>query len=184
MKPFVLAADGLTLDQLTVKDVPLVARYCSEPVFERFMATPWPYTTADAESFVGEYAPGSWGNGSEWTWAIRERAGGELLGVVGVRLPSGMLGFWLGSPHRGRKIMSAATRAVVSATFERTGLQSVKWEAHVGNVASLRTAERAGFTFSGERLGAIPGRDGDPVQSWTAAIRRGDDFTPKPGWPV
>ena len=184
MKPFALQTRDLVLDEITAADAPLIARYCSEPVFERFMSTPWPYTTADADSFAGEYVPGAWRTGSEWTWAIRERTGSELLGVIGLRLPSGMLGFWLGSPHRGRQIMSAATEAVVAAAFARTDLEAVKWEAHVGNVASLRTAERAGFTYTGERPGSIPSRTGDPVQSWAAEIRRGEGQEPKPGWPA
>lgn len=184
MEPFTLQTDELVLDEVTLADAPLIARYCSEPVFERFMSTPWPYTTADAESFSGEYVPSAWHNGSEWTWAIRATPGGDLLGVIGLRLPSGMLGFWLGSPHRGKQIMSAATEAVVTAAFSRTDLPAVRWEAHVGNIASLRTAQRAGFTFTGERPGIIPDREGKPVQSWTAEIRRGDASGPKPGWPA
>lgn len=184
MEPFSLHPDGLLLDQLTGADLQLIALYCSDPVFEQFMTTPWPYSLADAESFVGEYVPAAWANGSEWTWAIRRGAGGELLGVISLRLPSGMIGFWLGAPHRGSGIMSAATEAVVGAAFTRTPLQAVKWEAHVGNIASLRTAQRAGFSYTGEHPGAILGRDGNAVQSWTAEIQHSSRDSQALEWPA
>lgn len=105
MDPFVLRTQHLVLDQPAARDVDDIATYCADPVFERFMVTPWPYERRHAEYFVEEYAPGGWARGDEWTWAIRERPGGALLGVVGIRLDSGMVGYWLGSPHRGRGIV-------------------------------------------------------------------------------
>lgn len=172
VRPFALQGSGLTLNELGLADAPDVARYCADPVFEEFMSTPWPYTLADAESFIEEYAPQAWAEGSEWTWAIREDAQGPLLGVIGIRLPSGMLGYWLGEPHRGRRIMSACVDLVTAAVFERTDIPSVGWEARIGNTGSLRTIERSGFTYTGEAVGQIPARDGTPVQSWTAKLDR------------
>lgn len=172
MQPFSLSAQEIVLEPLTPGDAPAVAEYCVDPLFETYMATPWPYTLADAEAFTGEYAPEAWRTDAEWTWAIREHAGGQLLGVIGLRLPSGMLGFWLGAPHRGRRIMSAAVDAVVRAAFERTELDAVLWEARVGNVASARTVERSGFTHTGAGPGSILGRDGETVHSWTARLTR------------
>lgn len=172
MEPFTLRGSGLTLNELKPADAPDVARYCADPVFEEYMVTPWPYTLADAESFIGDYAPSAWESGSEWTWAIREDPDGPLLGVIGIRLPSGMLGYWLGEPHRGRGIMSACVDLVSAATFERTDIPSVDWEARVGNIGSLRTIERSGFTYTGEAIGVTPGRDGGPVLSWTARLDR------------
>ena len=40
MTPFALETARLTLDQLSDADVDDVARYCAEPVFDRFMVTP------------------------------------------------------------------------------------------------------------------------------------------------
>ncbi|GAA1588922.1 GNAT family N-acetyltransferase [Leucobacter aridicollis] len=172
MEPFELQGSGLTLNQLRPADAPDVARYCADPIFEEFMATPWPYTLADAESFISEYAPQAWANGSEWTWAIRREADGPVLGVISIRLPSGMLGYWLGEPHRGQKIMSACVDLVTEAAFARTNVEAVLWEARVGNIGSRRTIERSGFTDTGEAIGTILGRDGGPVLSWTARLDR------------
>lgn len=184
MDPFGLKTPRLVLDQPNLADVDLIAEYASDPVFEAYMATPWPYERHHAESFVGEFVPGSWASGSEWTWAIREASTGPLLGMIGIRLPSGMLGFWLGAPHRGSGIMSEAVSAVVDAVFERTDADRILWECVLGNEASLSVARKTGFRFTGSAPGMVPTRTGESVVSWTAELRRDDSRVPKSGWPT
>ncbi|MDQ1085013.1 MULTISPECIES: GNAT family N-acetyltransferase [Microbacterium] len=184
MKPFTVRTARLVLDQPVAADVDDIARSCSDPLFERFMTIPWPYTRADAVSFVDEYVTAGWADDREWTWAIREGGGAPLLGVIGVRLGTGMVGFWLGGEHRGRNIMPEALTAVVDAVFARTDLDAVRWECVIGNAASLRTAQKCGFTFTGAGPGQVPGRTGERSASWTGMLRRDDDRTPKGGWPA
>jgi len=189
MEPFSLTTGRLTLDRPAAGDVDLIASYCTDPAFERFLTTPWPYERRHAESFVGEFVPGGWSRGDEWTWAIRDRDhdGQEILGVVGVRMNSGMVGYWLGAPHRGRGIMPEALTAVIDAVFERTersDLAELRWECVVGNIGSSRVAERVGFRFTGEAPGSIPARDGSLPPSWTGMLGRDDDRIPQPGWPT
>ncbi len=183
MDPFPLKTARLVLDQPISTDIDAMAGYCAEPVFERFLTTPWPYEREHAAGFVEEYVPQGWANGTEWTWAIRETAGGPLIGVIGVRFDIGSVGFWLGAPHRGRGLLPEALDAVIEAFFARTDRDVLLWECVVGNVASLRAAEKTGFRFTGERPGDVPGRNGERVMSWTGEIRREDDRLRKPGWP-
>lgn len=183
VEPFALRTERFLLDQPTSADVDDIARYCADPVFEHYMTTPWPYERADAEFFVDDYVRNGWADGAEWTWAIRDGEGEPLLGVVGIRLLSGMLGYWLGAPHRGRGVMPEAATAVIDAVFERTDREEIGWECVVGNTASLRVAQKAGFTFTGERPGRIPSRDGSPITSWHGVLGRGDSRAPKHGWP-
>ncbi len=183
MSPFTLETARLTLDQPTDADVDTIAGYCTEPVFERFMLTPWPYRREDAVGFVDHYVPDGWADDSEWTWAIRERGTAPLLGVVGVRLRGGMVGYWLGAPFRGRGILPEALAAVIDAVFARTDLDRVRWECTFGNTASLRVAAKTGFRFVGAQTGLLPDRDGSPIHAWTGELRRTDDRAEKPGWP-
>lgn len=183
MQPFSLRTARLSLDQPTPGDVDDIARYCSDPVFERFMTVPWPYTTADAVAFVSQYVPAGWAEDSEWTWAIRAVGGDSLLGVIGVRLHPGTVGFWLAAEHRGRGILPEALRSVVDAVFARTSRDEVRWECVIGNAASLRVAQKCGFRFTGVRPGEVRGRNGEQTTSWTGVLRRDDDRTPKAGWP-
>ncbi len=185
MEPFVLRTDRFLLDQPGKQDEADIAAYCSDPVFERFLITPWPYERADAEAFVREHAPGGWERNDEWTWAIRDHTGGPLLGVVGIRLRSGYIGYWLGAPHRGRGVMPEAVDAVCDAVFIRTGRDEIRWECVVGNVASMRVAQKVGFRYTGEHPSSYLSRDGSPtVPAWTGALRHDDLRTPKPGWPA
>ena len=184
MEPFSLRTARLVLDPPRSEDIDLTALYCTDPLFERYMATPWPYERHHAEWFIDEFVPKAWSEGSEWTWAIRRSSGGPLLGIIGMRLHSGTIGYWIGEPHRGQGFMSEAAAAVVDATFERSERDSVLWECVSGNVASALVAKRTGFDFTGERVGAILDRNGDANLSWTGELARADSRDIKPGWPV
>ncbi len=184
MEPFVIRTDRLVLDQPHAGDVADIAQYCTDPVFERFLVTPWPYEREHAEGFVTGFVPGGWARGTEWTWAIREDEGGPVLGVVSVRIDSGMVGYWLGAPHRGRGILPEALGAVIEAVFARTEHDRLLWECVVGNVASMRAAQKCGFRFTGEAPGLIPGRDGSPTLSWTSELDREGPREPTADWPI
>lgn len=172
MQPFDLGTPRFVLDQPAASDIDDIATYCADPVFESFMVTPWPYERSHAASFVEEYVPGGWDRGDEWTWAIREAPDGPLLGVVGVRLGTGMIGYWVGAPHRGRGVMPEAVDAVADAFFARTDADQMLWECVVGNEASRRVAEKSGFRMTGERPGTIPARGGSDAPAWTGVLTR------------
>lgn len=182
MTPFSLRTRRLLLDQPSAADVDDITASCSDPLFERFLVTPWPYERVHAEGFVGQYVPRAWASDTEWTWAVRD-GGGPLAGVLSVRLPSGMVGYWLGAAHRGRELMPEALDAAIAAVFARTALDEVLWECVLGNVSSLRVAQKTGFRYTGEADGRVPGRDGRPKRSWTGCRRRDDDGAPTQGWP-
>lgn len=183
MSAIELRGAGIALTGLRESDVPRIPEYCSDPVFEQFMSTPWPYTTADAAWCVREYAPAGWRDGSELTWAVRQEGAGPLLGTVSLRPARGDIGFSLGAPHRGQGIMSAAVGVVIDAALRPEGdsgplgprvdgLQLLRWEAVVGNVASLRVAQRAGFRYTGIAPGVVPTRAGEITECWHAVITR------------
>lgn len=184
MEPFVIPTARLVLEQPTDADVDDITRYCSDPVFEHFLTIPWPYRRKDAVGFVDEYVPSGWATDREWTWAIRGGEGASLLGVIGVRRHLGMVGYWLGGEHRGCGILPEALTAVADAIFTRTDLERVQWECVVGNTASLRVAQKCGFTFTGTAPGEVRSRTGEQSTSWTGALHRDDDRAPKDGWPV
>ena len=75
MRPVGIRTARLVLDEPTLADADLVAEYCRDPLFERYLTTPWPYSRADAEAFLGVFVPESWASGTELTWAIRACAG-------------------------------------------------------------------------------------------------------------
>ncbi len=177
MVPFELRSARLVLDQPGEADVDAIAAYCQDPLFERFLTTPWPYTRDHAVSFVTGYVAGGWRDDREYTWAVR--VDGALTGMIGLRHEDDgrvNLGYWMGAPHRGRGYLGEAMDAVLDWGFAR-GMRSIRWEAVVGNVASASSARSRGFRYDG----IAPGEDGAP--SWHAHLTAADDRTPQPGWP-
>jgi len=187
--PFDLAGEGVVLEPPVEADVAAIAEYCTDPLFETWMATPWPYTPEHARQFVGHVSPAGWHSGFEYTWAIRTEAGGALHGLIGLRARADDamdIGYWLGAPHRGRGLMTRATRVVTDWALSPDGgaRSAVLWEARVGNTASALVARAAGFRYEGVAPGHIPGRDGAASPSWHG--RRSAAAAPGPteDWPL
>ena len=190
MTPVELTTARLLLNQPGECDVDTITEHCQDPLFERFVTTPWPYRREHAEGFVRDYVPTGWASDEECTWAIRGAAGsadreGKLLGVIGWVRRHSMIGYWLGAPHRRRGIMSDAVTAVVDWVFREGHADAVGWECVTGNDASARTARTAGFTFTGIAPLSMPLRDGRTrPEGWHAVLVATDDRSIKQGWPV
>lgn len=184
MDPVTLDTARMVLDTPLLSDAPLVANYCTDPLFEAFMATPWPYRTSDAAYFLSKVVPDGWVTGYELTWALRASTAGPLMGVIGWRPRLGDIGYWLGAPHRGSGLMTEAVNAVTDWIFATQSVAAIGWECFFGNLASMSVARKAGFTFTGEGPSHIVARDGGHPLSWHGVIGRGDPHSPTPGWPA
>ncbi len=173
------------LDLPVPADADLVTRYCQDPLFERYLTTPWPYTRADAHAFLGEHVPESWATGTELTWALRRVEGGPLLGVISVRDTQHELGFWMGAEHRGEGLMSEAATAVVDWTLGGgiRGATTVLWRAVAGNVASARVARAVGFRRIEPVDATVPTRDGTgTLPAWYAVREASVDPAAHASW--
>ncbi|BDI21561.1 GNAT family N-acetyltransferase [Herbiconiux sp. L3-i23] len=165
MRPTLLRSARLVLDQPTSRDVDDIALYCSDPLFDRFMALPNPYRRDDAEHWVTTSVPTGWENGSEFSWAIREHEGGPLIGAIGSRVRLQDVGYWMGEPFRRRGYMTEALRTVTT-WLRAHGTSRVHWECVVGNVASARAARAAGYLFTGTAPSTVVFHDGSRPLSW------------------
>ena len=203
MKPVVLETPRLWLDSPVAADQDRVFEYCQDPLFERYLTVPWPYTRANARYFTDRFVPDSWSNDSEYTWAIRLRGekqevdgasdtrdaggaggtGGALIGVIGFGTEHNSVGFWLGASHRGHGYVPEAATAVAQWVFSRS-VESIVWECVIGNLPSASVARQLGFTFTGERDSAKPYRDGSPIMSWHAELTPANLGVPQHGWPA
>lgn len=182
MLPVTLRTPRLLLSAPTLDDVDAITRYCQDPLFERYLTTPWPYVRADAEGYV-EAVAARWANATEeFNWAIRT-PDNVLMGMIGWRT-RGDVGFWMGAEHRGRGYMVEALATMVEWVFVERAPERIEWETLPGNVASARVARAAGFRYTGIATVLVPARDGSHPDSWHAELLRDDDRDPKPGWPL
>ncbi|KQO99385.1 GNAT family N-acetyltransferase [Leifsonia sp. Leaf264] len=187
MQPVVLRTERLVLDQPTEADAARIADYCGDPLFERFLTTPWPYGLQHAETFVGTLVPLGWSSDTEATWAVRTYEGGPLVGVISYRTARSDVGFWLGADARGQGYMREALGAVVQwALFsgDVPPTDAVTWEAVAGNRSSAAVARAVGFAFTGTAPSSHPGRDGSPVPAWHGVLLRSHDASQaEASWP-
>ncbi len=181
MKPVTLTTDRLVLDQPTLDDVELMTEYCQDPIFEKFMLTPWPYERSDAEKFIGTVVPIWWEDDNEYTWAIRHD--GEFVGVIGYRTLGHDVGFWIGAPHRGFGYVPEALGALADFVFAN-GNREIPWECVPGNRSSRETARKAGFRWDGVAPSIYLNRSGEREAAWHGSLRSDDSREPKPGWPT
>lgn len=174
----VLAATGgdgtaLRLRPLAERDVDGIVTACADPDSVRWTSVPDPYQRTHAEYFVHEYAPTRWAGGTAALFAITADDD-RYVGVIELRLSAadplvGDLGF-LVTPHaRGRGFCPAGLVAVCRWGFTALDLTRIEWRANVGNTASRRAAEKAGFVLEGTARRAVNHR-GVPTDAWVGAL--------------
>lgn len=117
---------------------------------------PWvPFNSSpEASMRYAEACSIDWDAGRAARFAVRDRATGELYGVVGldscVHLHrSCELGYWLRREFTGRGLMTEAARACLDFAFQRMGMHRVRCAAATDNAPSLRVISRLGFRFEG-----------------------------------
>ena len=159
----VVHTERLVLRPYRQDDIDPVFRACQDPENRRWLFNlPSPYTRADAEEFITGAAVRGRAEGTALNAAVE--AGGELVGSSGIRhLDEGLLGpelgYWTAPWARGRGYAAEAARALADWAF-RHGAGRVHLFADVGNAASQRVAERAGFSREGVVRRCLLYRDG------------------------
>ena len=162
-----LLGPKIFLTALRESDIERVVEACTTPEAEQFLLTPWPYERADAEFFVLEFAPAGWrGEHDERVWAIRESLRGQLCGVISLRGDARELGFWLHPDAQGRGLMTDAVRTLVGHAEGCLVWPELHWRCAVDNLASMRVAKAAGFSYLG--LADGEGRGGAPIREHRA----------------
>jgi RimJ/RimL family protein N-acetyltransferase len=168
-----ITSGELTLRPFEAEDIPWVYEVSLDPAVQRFLEIPVPYRVTDAEFFVREMAIAAWDNGSRAEFVV-EGTAGERLGRVGFGLAGygrgvAQIGYWLDPAARGRGVATAAVRTVCGWGFDRLGLELIEWRAEVGNVASRRVAEKAGFRLEATLRQRLRHR-GVRVDAWIGSM--------------
>lgn len=188
MTPVEIPAGRLRLRPWRAEDAPAVLRAGQDPLVQRWTRVPVPYDEGHARAFVGEVAPAGWASGDDLTFAVCDSATGQVLASVASRaLDDGArdVGYWALPDARGQGVVTEAMKALCAWLFDALAVPRVAWRAEVGNVASRRAAEKAGFTVEGTARRSLPGRAG-LVDAWTGARLPGDpdrDTARLPGYP-
>ena len=126
-----------------------------DPEVQRFTWIPETYELVNAEAFLANAERG-WREGDLATLVVD--VDGAYRGTVDLRPEDGAwaeLGFGLHPAARGRGVATRAVTALLGWGFDALGLAGVTWRADVENTASLRVAQRCGFTVEGRVRGLL-----------------------------
>ncbi|MGW5670149.1 GNAT family N-acetyltransferase [Micromonospora sp. NPDC003776] len=175
-QPVLFATAGdteLRLRPLEERDLDALVETCRDEQTARWTTVPHPYLSEYAEGFLRDVARAAWARGTGATFAIAG-ADDRYAGSVDLRItPASPLvadvGFMTAPYARGRGWMPAALGALSAWGFTTLGLARIEWRANVGNTASRRAAEKAGFVFEGTARGGVQHR-GEPTDAWVAAL--------------
>ncbi len=140
----------LRLDALQADDAEALFRYRADPKVSRFQS--WrPGSVADAEDFIQRQAgtsidmPGGW-----FQRAIRLYEGGELIGDLGIHLPSEAegsveFGISVAPAHQGSGYASEAVRAIFAFVFGQLGRHRIHASVDPRNLACIAILRTLGM---------------------------------------
>lgn len=134
-----------------LKDAEALARNANNRNVSRNLRDhfPHPYELADAREWI-EFATTQ---SPETNFAIADE--NELIGGIGITLQSDVnrrsaeIGYWLGEPHWGQGIATAALQAMTDWAFAEFDLVRLYGEVFEWNPASGRVLEKAGYVLEG-----------------------------------
>ncbi len=131
----ILQTERLTLRRLEARDAAPITEALQEIDVVRWIPRmPWPYTQADAETFIHEVAARE-----DLTYGI-EHAGKLVGSVSGER----QLGYWLAKDAWGQGFATEASRAVLAKRFAQDDTP-VPSGHRVGNARSRHVLTKLGF---------------------------------------
>jgi [ribosomal protein S5]-alanine N-acetyltransferase len=92
----------------------------------------------------------AWTTGAELTFAVRLAADGEAIGTAELQPEAtgvAFISYSIVPSHRRRGYATRAVRLLADAGLQTLGFSRIELRCDVDNIASARTAERAGFVF-------------------------------------
>ncbi len=134
---------------------------------------PYPYQLPDAENFLSKVAQ----QNPRTVFAIANDK--EAIGSIGLKFGEDVhrftaeMGYWLAEPFWNKGIMSEVVIRFADFAFEKFKLNRIFAGPYVGNSASARVLEKAGFVLEGT-LRASVFKDGKVLDQFLyAKIRQG-----------
>ncbi|MGN9912074.1 GNAT family N-acetyltransferase [Phytohabitans sp. LJ34] len=172
-QPVLTVKGGLRLRPPEARDFDAMVEACRDPESVRWTTVPDPYDRTHAEDFALRITPTRWGRGEGAIYAIADPDGswvGAIDLIVSAHDPLvAEIGFLAAPGVRGRGYTTAALSAICEWGFRSLGLARIVWRAHVGNVASRRVAEKAGFTIEGTQRAGLAHR-GERKDAWVGGL--------------
>lgn len=153
--PLPLPATGLVDGAIALRpwhdaDVPAMTEACRDPEIQRWTMVPDDYEEADARAYIAAARERRQaGSALELAVVDADDPGAVLGSVALMRIDAARtlaeIGYWIAPTARGRGVAVRAVRLLSDWGLRGLGIARIELQPYVGNVASQRVAERAGY---------------------------------------
>lgn len=172
-----LQAGPCTLRALRESDLDDVVATFRDPATVQWTSIPLDYRPEQGLDFIRHVYPALWLRGTGAGFAFAD-GDDRFAGTVDLRISptdpvTAEVGYSAAPWVRGKGYTTEAVRAACAYGFERLALGRIVWRAHVGNDASRRVAEKAGFVVEGVQRDSCVQR-GRRLDGWIATLLPGD----------
>ncbi|KAF8975982.1 hypothetical protein BGZ46_008677 [Entomortierella lignicola] len=148
--------ETIQLGPLLPSDKEALLVHLNDPrIYQYLYGPPNPYTPEDADLWINSRIDRMTKKGTPLNFYFRDMTkGGVAIGSVGVtdvsddNLEGDDTGFWLAPEYHGQGLMAKALKMMLrKVSIDEIGKRKFNSHAFVGNWASRRTMEKAGFVF-------------------------------------
>lgn len=187
----ILETERLFLRKFRMEDAESVYAYASDEDTARYVSWDAHRTIEDSRRFLS-WVLDTYRAGKAGDWAIMEKAGGRIIGSIGVVNQQDVnrcceIGYVLGREYWGRGLAAEALTRVLHFLFEETVVNRVHAICCQENTASARVLEKCGFSYEGlqRQLVRMKGRYWDMRmyamlrEEWEAAHAPSEDLQDK-----
>jgi RimJ/RimL family protein N-acetyltransferase len=148
-----LDAGDLVLREFRDTDLELIREASTDPLIPLITTVPADYSDAAGLAFIQRQRD-RLTTRQGYPFVIANRDGDRAIGAIGVWIRNidrgrAELGYWLGSSARGRGAAAEALAAVSEWALENLEIVRLELFVETWDIASLRTAEKAGFVREG-----------------------------------
>lgn len=145
--PDMFDTERLFLQRLRYEDAEeMFYAYASKPEATRYVSWPTHQSVDDTRSFL-KYAVSSWGTGGDYSYSIRLKKSGALIGSIGVLNDHGkiQLGYVVSPGHWGKGYTTEACSRILSILQTIEGLYRIGTFVDAENTASVRVLVKCGL---------------------------------------
>lgn len=145
--------DSLIIRPYKIKDIKLFYKYTKDKEMTKYLTCGNNRTYEQAAKFVtGAMRLNEINN--ETRFVIADKDTDKLVGAISVYFGENSdkieLGYWIGKEHWGNGYITSAIKEIIERLRVITEIKEAYLEIIIGNKASIRAAEKAGFVHDGE----------------------------------
>jgi len=168
---FVIATAHFTINELRIKDAAHLSKLMlrNEARFKRDfpLTQAQNLTQASSEAYILRKKEENVAK-SEFTWAIRNRIDDTVAGIIILKELNwekgiGEFAYCIDLAFEGRGWITKAVQELTNFAFTALNLQTVQIIAHKTNSASIRVAQKCGFTWQKKLLKSYTPPDGEAL---------------------